>query len=518
MKNTFVKLLALALALMLLLCGCGKDPMKELEEQRAEIEKDMNTVLAEYDGGTITKFDVMAALYGNYSYMSQFYAAMGITVDAESMNILLKDVVETEMMVRATSKQFEERGLTMARTEEEINAEADEAYQGYYDYVYEGIEAETDEVRAATVDLTLYSEGLTKDYLRNYLKANEHMAAVEEAVRAEITEVTDAELQAAYEEKVVSDEETYTTSPTRLENDMLYEDSAVCWMPGGYRTVKHVLVIPEEDVLTAVTDAREALASAQAEVEALQQELDALQDDDPVEAEDAVAAETEETAETAAEEVPAEAEETAETAATEAPVEIEEAAEVPAESAEVEETAEGEAAEDARTAETVQKELDVKTAGLADLEAAVADAEAACLASVQSDLDVIYGKLEEGKSFDAVMEVFGEDPGMQREPVMSDGYYVCADSVQWDANFKAGAMLLENVGDYSAEPVISTSGVHIIYYNADVPAGVVALEEVHDALYDLTLETKRTEHYNAQVEEWIAALNPVYHLDAWVFE
>ena len=55
-------------------------------------------------------------------------------------------------------------------------------------------------------------------------------------------------------------------------------------------------------------------------------------------------------------------------------------------------------------------------------------------------------------------------------------------------------MALENVGDYSATPVISTSGVHIIYYYEDVPAGAVPLDEVRDALYDQTLETVSYTH------------------------
>ena len=60
------------------------------------------------------------------------------------------------------------------------------------------------------------------------------------------------------------------------------------------------------------------------------------------------------------------------------------------------------------------------------------------------------------------------------------------------------------------------SGVHIIYYNADVTPGAVALEDISEEMYALALENKRSEYYNEQLLAWVEALNPVYHEDAWV--
>ena len=210
-------------------------------------------------------------------------------------------------------------------------------------------------------------------------------------------------------------------------------------------------------MLQAVTDARKAVDTAQTELETLKTELDDVNDDEPEEG------------------------------------------------------------EEVRTAEEIQADIDAKEAELADLEAAAKTAETACLESVKDRTDEIYAKLEAGEDFDAVMAEYGEDPGMQSEPSMTSGYYVSADSTQWDANFTAGAMLLSQVGDYSAEPVISTSGVHIIYYNSDVTPGAVPLEDIRDALYDQTLESMKSEHYQNELTSWVDALNPVYHLDAWEF-
>ena len=66
-----------------------------------------------------------------------------------------------------------------------------------------------------------------------------------------------------------------------------------------------------------------------------------------------------------------------------------------------------------------------------------------------------------------------------------------------------------------SEPILGASGVHIIRYESDVTPGAVPFEDVRDALYDETLSRLREESYAAQLEEWVAALDPVYHYDAW---
>ena len=141
-------------------------------------------------------------------------------------------------------------------------------------------------------------------------------------------------------------------------------------------------------------------------------------------------------------------------------------------------------------------------------------AEDAILANVQPRIDEINAKLKEGVSFDELIREYGEDPGMQNEANRAEGYPVHESSILWDPAFTAAAMALEKVGDVSA-PVISSSGVHIIRYESDVTPGAVALEDIHDALYNETLENLKTEHYNDELEAWVAALNPKYSIDAF---
>ncbi len=496
MRRTFAKLAALMLALTLVLSGCNLvdvDQLALIAQQREEVAETLSTVLVEYDGGTLTAQDVMPVFYSNYSYMSQIYSSMGYEVDTETVNSILEDAVQTELENRVIAAQFEERGLSLSVTEEEIAEEADSAYQTNYEYALEYASGDTDEERAANAELVLFSEGYTPEYMYNMMLSSYQADALQADVEAEVTEVTDEELQTAYDEKVAADEETYTESPTDIESDATDASSVICWRPEGYRAVKHVLVIPEDDVLQAVTDARDAVDTAEEELAVLEEELAALTDDD---------AAGDETTDAAGEET---------TGATG------DAANDAASSDASDGTTDAEATDAPRTAEEIQAEIDAKVAEIEQLEQAQAEAEAACLASVSDVTDEIYAQLEAGESFDDVMAAYGEDPGMQSEPSMTTGYYVSAESTTWDANFTAGAMALENVGDYSATPVISTSGVHIIYYYEDVPAGAVPLDEVRDALYDQTLETMREEHYTEQLAAWVEALNPVYHLDDWSF-
>ena len=96
-------------------------------------------------------------------------------------------------------------------------------------------------------------------------------------------------------------------------------------------------------------------------------------------------------------------------------------------------------------------------------------------------VDEVEEKLAAGEDFDALMEQYGQDPGMQTSPAKENGYPVSADSTNWVTEFRDAAMALENVGDVS-EPVRSEYGIHIIKYVSDAVEGEVGLDAVRDAL------------------------------------
>lgn len=471
MKHTLKALIALLMLAAVLLTGCSgqSDTMKKIEDQKKSLEERFKTVIAEYDGGTITMMDVLPSFYSMYSYYYQLYSMFGMTVDDDMINELKDQTARYAVQCRVVEAEFERRGLTLDKTEEEYNAEADKNYNDQLESCIQQITSGTDEEKKANAELILYSQGLTIESNRKQTILNAKIDKVVSAVEDEAAKPTEDDISAYYTEKLAEDEKTYTETPNGVETAMT-DGKAVCWMPEGYRTVKHVLVIPESVVLKAVTDARSALTTAQNQLSTLETELA-----------NATAAPAE--TETAAPEA-------TEAAATEAP----------------------------RTAEEIQADIDAKKAELPDLEKAVADAEAACLASVKEKTDSVYAALESGTDFDSVMAEYGEDPGMKSEPNKTTGYYVRSDSRIWDSKFTEGAMALENVGDYSKEPIISSSGVHIIYYASDVTSGAVPFESVHDALYAEKEESLRTEHMADELAKWVEAVNPVYHLDKWTFQ
>lgn len=480
MRHTIVKLTGLLMVLALTLTGCnliGIDPMMQLDEDFAKLDKDYAAVVAEYDGGTVTKGDVLGRFASMYSYYAQMYSMFGMSMTSDVVETVKQQTAEAAVEAVAVSKELEKRGLSLSEDKlAEVQKAADENYQSAYDSFYESAEGKGD-VKARQTEYNLYQNGYTKQTFYDSQLDQANHELLEETVEAEIAELTDEQLQDAYNEKVSEDQESYAEDASAFESAMASEDDYVAWMPEGYRTVKHILVKPEDDVLAAVTDARTALDDAKTALEGFETELDDLNDAEP--AEDTAEAE--------------EAEENTE-------------------------EAEAEPTEAPRTAEAIQADIDKARADVEAAEKAVADAEAACLESVKDKTDEIYAKIEAGEDFADLIAEYGEDPGMQNEPTASRGYYVCAEQGNWDANFNAGAMALENVGDVTATPVISTSGVHIIRYESDVPAGEVGLDAVRDTLYENTLSVMKEDHYQETLTDLVAALNPVYHMDAFTIE
>ena len=156
------------------------------------------------------------------------------------------------------------------------------------------------------------------------------------------------------------------------------------------------------------------------------------------------------------------------------------------------------------TAEGYAAALTELNAKKADLEAQQTALNEEIIASFKEKTDAVYARLANGEAFDALMAELGEDPGMKSEPAMTTGYYVKADSSTWDINFRDAAMALEAIGDVS-QPVLTASGVHIVYYNSDVTAGAVDFESLREALTENLLTTKQEDAFNAACTEWMNA-------------
>ena len=454
MKESFAKVLVLALVLALTLSGCNLieiDPKMQADEDIAKIDKAYSQVVATYDGGDVTVAEVMGDFNTMYNETAQMYFYYyGMDMTHEDVHMLAEDVIAERVKGEILAAKFDaEYGFTeeeLAQEEENIRFTA----ESYQQSALEVAEGKTEAAKAENARVLLRESGVDYDSLYDTLMVYAKQLRMEDTLRAEVTEVSEEELQAAYEAKIAQQQSIYTDGYT-FESDMSDGSATVCWQPDGYRTVKHILLIPDEELTSAYVDAQFGLDMTRSDIGFLEEELFDAKDDD---------------------------------------------------------IAEGE-----RTAEEIQAEIDSIQAMLPSYEAAVKDAEQAILDSVKETTDEIYARLEAGESFEDLIAEYGEDPGMQNEPTMTSGYHVSKESQNWEINFRDAAMALEQVGAYTTQPVLSGSGVHIIQYTADVLGGPVPLEEVRDALYESTLEEMQTAHCDETIAAWVAQVNPVYYVE-----
>ena len=132
----------------------------------------------------------------------------------------------------------------------------------------------------------------------------------------------------------------------------------------------------------------------------------------------------------------------------------------------------------------------------ADSEALAAAAQAV-LASVQTTVDEINGRLANGEAFNDLIPEYTADPGMSDAVSIAAGYEVHPQSTMWVTEFRDAAFTVDNVGDVAA-PVVTDYGVHIVYYMADVPGGPVEFTDDIAALMREELLTARQSNVYAE--------------------
>lgn len=181
------------------------------------------------------------------------------------------------------------------------------------------------------------------------------------------------------------------------------------------------------------------------------------------------------------------------------------------EAATADESAEEEAAEEDAAEEAAAEATEAPAEPVTDEQ--IEAARKAILDSVQPTVDEIMTKFNAGTSFQDLIAEYNTDPGMQNPATLAEGYKVHADSFIWDSDFTAGSMALKNVGDVS-EPVLSSFGVHILYYLRDIPAGAVEFTDELKAQYrETALTDKQNDAYNTAVDGYVAEAEIVYSAD-----
>ena len=513
------KLTAMLLAVMLL-----AGMMSAVAEQAAEGEA---AVVADLTAGQEAEPVLLASVNGDeiwsnnedmqslISYYNSYYGSSGYDTSDPSLQAYLRaaglEWAIESVLYRQKAKELNVEEMTdEQRAALEVSARTD--WDGVVDYYAQNLsgltEESTEEEKAAARENALsYIEtnfGYTEDkYVQEFVESSREgqmRQNVQKAVLGEIT-VSDEDVISYFNSLVEEDRKNYEGNIPMYEYYTNYMGSDSYYVPEGYRGITHILLDVDDELM-------KTYSSLTAEMEEQKEKEKAEENTaETAETTEETAATTEETAAETAEQ-PAEA--AKETAA--------ETAEQPAEAAKetAAETADQPAEETAETAEQPAEETAAETENAEEekkepvTQEQVDAAKQAILDSVQAQVDEIMAKYAAGTPFADLIAEYGTDPGMTREPNKTNGYAVHADSILWDPAFTAGAMGLKNVGDVS-EPVLGSSGIHILHYTRDIPAGAVEFtEEMRAKLSEELLSDKENTAVMAMMDGWKAAAEIVY--------
>ncbi len=434
------RLLALLLALLMLTTGAF-----------AENAEDPVVIKA---GDTVKTLSEVQAYFDDlYTQYNEYYAGYGLTLSQEEIGYILEETMYVMTMYAVLDNKVAEMGLgeiteeQKAELRESAKSEFEEGVKGYAEYY--GISNEE-----AMEEFIAY--GVTEDAVYEDMLTNLPYERLMEAALADIV-VSDEDVLAQYNQGVETDKATYAEDVGSYEIAINYYGTEVKYTPAGYRMVKHILLDIPAEVAAKLADLEKQISDANSALSLLNEELYAL--------------------ENVAEAAPADA--------TAAPDASAEPAEAP------------------RAAEEIEKDIADAKAKVEDLNAQYEAARAEIVPALKATTDEIYAKLEAGESFDALVEAYGQDPGMVGN---TEGYMVHAQSIIWDTIFRDTAVALAKVGDTS-EPVLTDFGVHIIHYAADVPEGAPEMtEETREALRAELLTAAQDTAFAEKMDAWMAEM------------
>ncbi len=306
LKKLICLFLALACLGTLAFAETTEDPEARIAELEALVELYKPyydaQVIVEYDGGVIFLDDVLE----EYSYYEQMYSqSYGIDLASYGLDAQVKQQAAQYLMEEAVKHmKATELGLDALdeTTTADLTAQADEMWENYIQSIAEQMKTDEQTVEDVRDDAIAYLQnlGYTQESLLEDLKHNYIEDKLYEAVTADVT-VTDEDIQAAYEEKIASDKESYTSDTAY--NSARNSGTTIAWNPEGYRAVKHVLIKFNDDQSTRYNDLTSQLNNLN---EALEEALNPAETAEATDSAEATAEPAaEETAERTAEEIQA---------------------------------------------------------------------------------------------------------------------------------------------------------------------------------------------------------------------
>ena len=471
-----IALIAMLLAAALMLSGCN------LIGYDAEL--DGAQAVAKVGDTEITKAEW--ADYRDYlveyeqQYMQQYY---GFTMPVDEASMASYGELALEQLIESVVVEDKMEELGYLELTEEENAEVEEyatsmtdlykmliRYQNYPDL--ETVEEEQERLAAeaaeatpsepqeavATITDAMLDEMLTNDlntigYTHDYFVRTQTMSKQSEKLKAYTYEgvtVTDAQVKDEFDSRVASQKESYDANPAAYAYAE-QNGSDLYYMPAGYRGVKNLLIQLSDEKQDEIKQLNSDLTTAKNLLSSGNDDLEELKAQDTAEFdEEALAAYNEQIA--ALEEQVASAQ---------------------------------------TTIDETQAKIDETTE--------------AAFAEILPLAQEVLAKAQAGEDFDALIETYGEDAGMNAEPNKSRGYLVCDGLSIYEQSFQDAAMALENVGDVSAELVKTSYGFHILQYASELAGGEVEYtEEIKTAIYDEMLKEAQDAAYEAAVTQWVS--------------
>lgn len=424
-------------------------------------EVDKQTPIIEVGATTITKEMVNQQIEEVHSYMEYMYYMYGMSYDRTSDTAIAsaRDQAVQLLLENAVMEQkIQELGLDQLTEEEEaqVQADAEETWQLYYDSTKTYYFADT-ELEGEALDAAISEEMTALGYpTKDSIVESARMTLEQEKLRNEVIKdvaVSQQELEDAYASNVELAKSSYETNLASY-GTAVNNGSTIYYVPAGYRFVKNILIKLNDEDSTAISDLNSQLTSKQSELATAQSSLSALGEDSSADDEDT--------------------------------------------------------AKNRETLTATEKQL---TGDITALTKQLNEKTEEAYAAIQPTVDEVLAKLAAGEDFDALMEQYGQDTGMQSSPAKENGYPVCAESTNWVQEFTDAAMALGQVGDTSAEGVRTSYGIHILKYVSDSVEGEVGLDAVRETLEAELLSEKQDEAYTTALEQWVADSNAKTYLD-----
>lgn len=158
---------------------------------------------------------------------------------------------------------------------------------------------------------------------------------------------------------------------------------------------------------------------------------------------------------------------------------------------------------------TEEEQQEIKDLRASEDEAVAATADAKrdeLLLGIKEEADEVLAKVEAGEDFDALIEQYGDDPGMKSE-TYAGGYLTYAGDTAFVEEFATACEALTADGMTSGL-VASDFGYHIIRRVSTLPAGEASFDDVKDDLMASMLQEAKDTAYSDQVEAWVTEANP----------